>query len=282
MPDTAVIFKGASKAMLAPTTYLKKVIGRLGTFYMPDREVLERMWVAWRRHHAVPWETAISRLVEPCPPGHQLASLFAELVNDTPALEASVMRHKQVIGKDWQQKTTAQVVPAIAFLYVLARLTQPEVVIETGCATGWTSALILAALKRNGRGHLHSIDIPPRKGELSMDWSLPEGLEPGFLVPEEFRQRWTLILGNARDELAPLLKTVGPIDMFYHDSDHTYQHMIWEYSSAYPFLRKGGHIVSDDIGWNLSFYDFACSMEEQTAICRNNLNFGAIRKRSGT
>jgi hypothetical protein len=92
-------------------------------------------------------------------------------------------------------------------LYVTARLLRPEVIVETGCFTGWDSAVLLQALDRNGSGHLYTIDLPACDGRFSQHGShsgLPEGMRPGFLVPEPFRDRWTFIEGNVRQELMPL------------------------------------------------------------------------------
>jgi hypothetical protein len=50
--------------------------------------------------------------------------------------------------------------PAPLDLYVIARLLRPRVIIESGVSSGISSAHILAALRKNGRGKLHSIDLP--------------------------------------------------------------------------------------------------------------------------
>jgi len=47
---------------------------------------------------------------------------------------------------------------------------------------------------------------------------LPNGKEPGWLVPSDLRRRWHFILGLSRDKLGPLLQKLGSIDMFLHDS----------------------------------------------------------------
>jgi hypothetical protein len=54
--------------------------------------------------------------------------------------------------------------------------------------------------------------------------------------------------------------------------------MIWEYTSVFPYLSGGGFIISDDIGWNLSFSDFARNIGEPVFVCKDNINFGALRK----
>lgn len=172
----------------------------------------------------------------------------------------------------------------LLLLYVTARLLRPEVVVETGCFTGWDSAVILQALARNGAGHLYSIDMPARNGRFSQHGrfgSLPGGLATGFLVPNAFRERWTLLEGDVRHELIPLLGRLPQVGLFLHDSDHTYPHMMWEYTALLPHMTPGGIIVSDDISWNTAFWDFAAALGRRPVIHRSNANVGAVAVPSG-
>src|SRR5688500_12760767 len=50
--------------------------------------------------------------------------------------------------------------PEAAELYVIVRAAKPKVVVETGVASGISSAHILLALAANESGTLHSIDFP--------------------------------------------------------------------------------------------------------------------------
>lgn len=122
-------------------------------------------------------------------------------------------------------------------LYLLVRALQPRVVVETGVCYGASSAYILEALERNGAGELYSIDLGNQKDEPPND----------FFIPHNLRHRWHLIIGDCRSELPPLLRRLGEIDMFHHDSLHTYEHMMWEYESAYPHLLPGGVLSSHDV-----------------------------------
>jgi predicted O-methyltransferase YrrM len=164
--------------------------------------------------------------------------------------------------------------------YVTTRILRPANVIETGCFTGWDSAVILQALDRNNHGHLYSIDIPGNTGvhdPLLPHGGLPPDLEPGFVVPQRFRDRWTLTLGDTREHLQPLLQKLPPLDMFIHDSDHSYAHMMWEYTTVLPYMRHSGVIISDDISLNTSFWDFAHAQRARYAIHSSNANVGALR-----
>ena len=166
--------------------------------------------------------------------------------------------------------------------YSIIRIQQPAALVETGCATGFTSSLVLYALKQNGKGRLTSIDIPPRKGQFEMPWSLRDGLKSGYLVPSTLRVdgRWSLMLENARNALPRLLQSEGfrQIDVFYHDSDHSFGHQMWEYLTVWPHLSPGGLLLSDDIGWSSAFRDFSRHVGRKMAIHKGTTNFGAIRK----
>ena len=239
-----------------------------------------RRWGKWRNRHSV---TGMAQcLNQVLPPQAAVAEEdvqgYLDELRNNGLLRESVERHREVIGKDWTRKTSGVVTAAMLFNFAATRVLRPETIVETGCATGWTSALFLSALHLNGGGHLYSVDLPPRDGHLSMNWTLPEGLEPGFLVPEGIRDRWTLIIGNARRELPRLLDRIERVEAFYHDSDHTYEHMMWEYTTVWPHLTAGGLVISDDIGWNTAAWDFAMAIGARLSVHRSNLNFGAMAK----
>ena len=122
-------------------------------------------------------------------------------------------------------------------VYLLVRAARPSVLVETGVLYGASSANILEALARNGGGQLYSIDLGCPPGEPSHD----------FLVPPDLKSRWTYIRGSVRDELPPLLARLGKIDMFNHDSLHTYENMTWEYETAFKHLKPGGVLSSHDV-----------------------------------
>jgi len=56
--------------------------------------------------------------------------------------------------------------------------------------------------------------------------------------------------------LGPLLHNAGQTDCFIHDSLHTYEHMIWEFRTVWPYLKLGGLFLSHDVGANDAFLDF--------------------------
>jgi predicted O-methyltransferase YrrM len=153
--------------------------------------------------------------------------------------------------------------------YMTCRQLRPRVVVETGVAYGVTSAYILQALEDNAFGELHSIDLPPlgRNAESYV----------GYLIPSQLRNRWRLRRGSARNILPQVLSEVGSVDVFVHDSLHTYRHMSWEFQSALRSLRPGGLLISDDIEVNRAFEEtidrpdieewIAIQEDEKDAIC---------------
>src|SRR5262245_37043410 len=177
---------------------------------------------------------------------------MAEL-GSSEALRSRLAEHEHIVGKHLQHRLREPITWDVLLWFVAPRLLRPECVVETGCATGWTSSLLLLALSLNDKGQLHTIDIPPVKGRFDMNFTLPEHLSSGFLVPESLKTRWSLTLGDTREHLAPLLRSLGQIDLFYHDSDHSFVHMMCEYTTVWPHLREGGILLSDDIGCNTAF-----------------------------
>ncbi len=153
------------------------------------------------------------------------------------------------------------------FLYWVVRQLKPKNIVQTGVCNGLSSAFMMAALAKNGPdGRLYVIDMPPLFDSNDDNWKMkgkvygvviPEGKNSGWLVPDAYRDRFEVLSGDAKLLLPGLLERVGQIDMFYHDSDHTYDHMMFEFREAMKYLNKSGVIVSDDISWNASLWDFA-------------------------
>jgi hypothetical protein len=138
-------------------------------------------------------------------------------------------------------------------LWVLVRHLRPEQMVETGVARGISSAFTLEAMARNGTGHLWSIDLPPLGG----DWES----QIGVAVDPERRDRWTYIRGASRRVLPGLLARLGTIDVFTHDGLHTKRSQDFEYRAAWPRIRDGGALVSDDANFSDAFASFAADIQ---------------------
>jgi predicted O-methyltransferase YrrM len=158
------------------------------------------------------------------------------------------------------------------YLYAVLRKVRPRIAVETGVANGFSTAFSLLALQANGEGELHSIDLPREVGrEYAPDTfykgegraGIPPGSEPGWLIPSDLRERWTLVLGRSQEELPPLLARLGTIDSFMHDSEHSFDCMWFEFTAAWPHLRPGGVLLSDDVNSTEAFPRFAREQERE-------------------
>jgi hypothetical protein len=155
--------------------------------------------------------------------------------------------------------------------YAAVRALVPDCIVETGVANGVSSYYLLLALQKNGHGRLYSIGLPDPA-------FLPPGKNPGWLVPEWLRASWKVHLGDTRALLPGVLAQLGKIGIFIHDSLHTYDHMMWEFETAYPHLQSGGLLFSDDALWNNAFHDFARRVGTPDARILRGVGF--LRKNS--
>lgn len=148
-------------------------------------------------------------------------------------------------GKNYWQVSKEE----LCWLYTGVRLMRAPLMAETGVGPGSTSTAILDA-SSDFRGRLFSFDLGKKYGE-------SEEMPVGFLVPEKYMDRWSLVIGNTRDTLNGKLSYFGPFDVFFHDSDHTYEHVTWELETALANLRKKFLIVVDNFDWTTAARDFA-------------------------
>jgi predicted O-methyltransferase YrrM len=153
------------------------------------------------------------------------------------------------------------------FLYWLVRQVKPRTIVQSGVCNGLSAAFMMLGLVKNGpEGRLHVIDLPPVFDARDPAWTvegkvygfvIPEGRTSGWLVPDAYRDRLEVWNGDTKDLLPQMVDKVDSIDFFYHDSDHTYNHMMFEFHQAKRKLNKGGLVVADDVSWNASLWDFA-------------------------
>jgi predicted O-methyltransferase YrrM len=144
------------------------------------------------------------------------------------------------------------------FLYKLCKILKPELIVETGVAYGVSTSYILQALHENNRGKLISID------SIFRPWQTKEMI--GSAIPKNLRDRWELKIGTSETVLENILKHTSPIDIFLHDSLHTYKNMSFEFQKSWPFIKKGGFLLSDDVTSNNAFTDFYKSIHVEPII----------------
>jgi hypothetical protein len=157
-------------------------------------------------------------------------------------------------------------------LYFSVSFLKPEVVVETGVSHGMSSLFILSALAENQKGHLYSVDFP--------DIGMPHlyGKEPGWIVDDALRTRWTLIYGKSKLKLPSLLEKLNYIDLFIHDSEHSYFNMKFEFSNALAHMKNGSLLLSDDIKSNSALQEvlneFGFNCKNICLLTGKNSDFG--------
>ena len=136
---------------------------------------------------------------------------------------------------------------ALELFYAACEFANAKNVVETGVAYGWSSlAALLSLEKRNGT--LYSSDMPylGQNGDQYV----------GCIVPENLKMNWKLFRHADRESLPKVLKETQKIDVVHYDSDKSYEGMKWAYETLFPYVKKGGVFISDDINDNSAFQDF--------------------------
>ena len=75
------------------------------------------------------------------------------------------------------------------------------------------------------------------------------------MIPERVATRSSSERGKVEDFLERD-QFPSSIDMFLHDSSHSYRHMLWEFRAFWPRLRDSGLLVSHDVHMNAAFPEF--------------------------
>lgn len=226
-------------------------------------------------------------------PGYTAKALFhdvigiderflASLVNSTPSTirgflnEPSANSELMQLWKRGEQKLNAGLHPGndpyakkVLIQYALARALAPDLIVETGVSSGISSTYLLLACHLNGKGHVYSIDINNK------EYLVPEN-DVGWIVPGHLRTRWTLLLGDSYVELPRILSQLGQVDIFIHDSNHTYEDMKFEFEASYPYIRSGGLLLSDDANFNAAFSE--CAKKFRPLVSRIIRNLGIMKK----
>jgi hypothetical protein len=237
--------------MIAKTLQLISLIpSSPAEFFDHASAIVSSRWERWRSKRVAYRTTSLQEVVRTL--SSDLGSTFAECLLEPSLTQVEyVVRQGQAsLLQDGPFATFHNGDSALARLcYATTRALKPRLVLETGVCYGVTSAYILQALATNQVGNLHSVDLPPlgKDGDKHIGW----------LIPPELRGRWTLHRGVSERVLSPLLARLGSIDLFIHDSLHTYRNMRREFEAAWPHLRPGGVLISDDVEGNAAFLELA-------------------------
>lgn len=148
------------------------------------------------------------------------------------------------------------------YVYVLFRALQPQYVVETGVRYGVCTSLMLGAMEQNaahGGGSRH--DEAQADGTLVSCDPMYAGSQEARTKIEECLgmtsawcpwDRWRFMAGRSNDRFNDhtlLEEMLAHVDVFVHDSDHSFDNMTWELEVALRNLRPDSIIVCDDWDW---------------------------------
>lgn len=113
--------------------------------------------------------------------------------------------------------------------YAIVRLTQPNVIIESGTDKGLGSSVLAAALARNGFGRLYTLDINPAAGQL---------------IPDRYNSIVEIVIGDAVESIESLGEQT--VDLFIQDGNHTSGYEEAELAALTAGITPATIIVSDN------------------------------------
>ena len=159
-------------------------------------------------------------------------------------IESGIRMHSEVISRttnDFPEIWNSEVNLSI-MLYVAIRLTNAQVVVETGVANGVSTNMIMAGLEFTG-GALYSFDVDENCGN-------------AFSGPGNWN--FNVLSSSAPEKnLLALTEAFPGVDLWLHDSDHSYWWQNFEYKYALSKLNPGGYLFSDDIDYSTAWAKFA-------------------------
>jgi predicted O-methyltransferase YrrM len=115
-------------------------------------------------------------------------------------------------------------------LFLLVRAFKPKTIIETGTSIGFSTAVFAKALELNGFGRIISIDVNKNTGSI---------------IPKNLMKRVKLIQGKKSLEF--LSNWSKPIDLFFHDDDHSFENVLKEIKIVENLVPRKGLICFHDI-----------------------------------
>lgn len=145
-------------------------------------------------------------------------------------------------------------------LYSVAESVGAQRIVETGVAYGWSSLVLLLAVNGKDDGYVYSTDLP----YLSLLDDTDNWV--GIAVPDSLRSRWRLFAMADREGLPRALRSAKTVDLAHYDSDKTPEGRAFGYDIIWKHLKKGGVLMSDDIGDNLEFKRFSEKVERTPIV----------------
>lgn len=159
----------------------------------------------------------------------------------------------------------------LSLIYQILESIDAKNVIETGVAYGWSSLAILCFFDNRSKCHLWSID-KPYVGVDNTNWV-------GCAVPESLKKNWSLLRMADTEGIPKAIKLSEHIDFIHYDSDKSIEGRMFAYPLLWAHLRKGGILVSDDIGDNEGFKFFCEEAHLEPLIIKDGNKYQGIIKK---
>lgn len=194
----------------------------------------------------------------------QLVSFIAFITNsnfelvkkyfDEIKFDVGFLSHFQIRRSSLPRKRELPVTPNYARRlgwYALIRILKPEVVVETGTDKGMGTMLIAQALKKNGSGVVYTLDNDPYAGSL---------------IDQNYWPNIKRLSGDSVENL----NLIKNIDIFIHDSDHSYNHEISEYRAIANNISKSAIIISDNSEFTNALLDWSIKNNREFISFKEN------------
>lgn len=193
-------------------------------------------------------------------------------VNDFGCLAPHIPQARELYAR-YSRALSGQVAPAkfdsaeelAVFLYAYVIAFKPRIIIETGVANGISTNMIMSALEQY-QGVLHSFDINPKCA---------------FVYSGSGNWNFHLLKKNYAKQLKSKTQNLKNVDLWIHDSDHSYSWQKFEYSIASQLLTpNSGMLVSDDVDTTSAFGKFSKKNGKKSWAIFDTRKFFAFTKLS--
>ena len=222
-------------AQAAKPSRLAVMIGKLASRYWDVKGTLSRNEnLVWLQRHATDWRSSIDDLDD-------------DLAEETLECMRDLEEHGRKVRADLPVSLGGGA--CVPLLYYLTRAIEPDVVVETGVAAGFSAAAFLQALNANGRGRLYSSDFPYFRLKRPEEYI-------GIVVRSPLKTRWKLYLEGDKNNLPRILNNLRNIDIFHYDSDKSFRGRRTTMRLVCKMVGEPGIVIMDDIGDNSYFHDF--------------------------
>ena len=151
------------------------------------------------------------------------------------------------------------------YLPLVVEMEQPKQIVELGSAAGTSALMMLSHLPKDG--HLYAISVPEPEGEFRF-------------IKEDF-DNLTLIRGSSIDPKSYEGFNPRETDIWFWDTDHTYEQIKAEYEFCRKWLKPGALVFVDDITLNKGLRKFWKEIEDPKFELNNwhsysNAGFGVF------